>query len=126
MGLKHGRRGSDDLFPRFAHVRFAWLCTTTLSFCTKHTEIFTSLSQASNYQYSRIINLPLTAFVYFKIFILTDLKSHTEHETYLGLTFFHVPQGHDTISTAICWTLFLLGLHPDVQVSVKDLMSFFW
>ena len=39
---------------------------------------------------------------------------------------FHVPQGHDTTSTAISWTLFLLGLHPDVQVSDNDLMSLFW
>jgi len=63
--------------------------------------------------------------VYFTIFIITDQKSHTEQETHLGLTCFHVPQGHDTVSTAISWTLFLLGLHPDVQVSVNDLMSLF-
>jgi hypothetical protein len=26
------------------------------------------------------------------------------------------PQGHDTTSAGICWALYLLGLHPDVQV----------
>jgi hypothetical protein len=26
-------------------------------------------------------------------------------------------QGHDTTSAAVCWTLFLLGLHHDVQVT---------
>jgi hypothetical protein len=25
-------------------------------------------------------------------------------------------QGHDTTSAAICWTLYLLGLHTDIQV----------
>jgi cytochrome P450 len=25
-------------------------------------------------------------------------------------------QGHDTTSAAICWALFLLGIHLDVQV----------
>ena len=90
------------------------------------TDIFTSLSQASSYEYSCIINQPLTAFVYFTIFIITDQKSHTEQETHLVLTYFHVPQGHETVSTATSWTLFLLGLHPDVQVSVNDFMSFFW
>ena len=59
----------------------------------------------------------------FKIFILSALKSHAEQEKDLGLTYLYVTQGHDTTSAAISWTLFLLGLHPDIQVSVNDLMS---
>ena len=109
----------------FTHARFPLLCTTKLSFWIKHSDTFTSLSQSSRYHYSCIINLPLTAFGYFKIFIITDLKSNTEQETHLCLTYIHFRQGHETTSTAIPWTLFLLGLHPDVQVSVNDLMSLF-
>jgi len=36
-----------------------------------------------------------------------------------------VPQGHDTTSAGMCWALFLLGLHPDIQVSVKMPKSLF-
>jgi hypothetical protein len=40
-----------------------------------------------------------------------------------------VPQGHDTTSVGICWALFLLGLNPVIQVSVKnaqELVLLFW
>lgn len=37
-----------------------------------------------------------------------------------------VSQGHDTTSAGMCWALFLLGLHPDIQVSFNGLVSLFW
>ena len=55
------------------------------------------------------------------------LKSHTEQETSRSdvIMSVSVPQGHDTTSAGICWTLFLLGLHTDVQVSIECIRSVF-
>jgi cytochrome P450 len=36
------------------------------------------------------------------------------------LTIILLLQGHDTTSAAVSWALFLLGLHPDVQVTGID------
>jgi hypothetical protein len=60
------------------------------------------------------------------LFILLKLKVWTAQERSLILTYLSVPQGHDTTSAGMCWAVFLLGLHPDVQVSFNGLVGLFW
>jgi cytochrome P450 len=52
-------------------------------------------------------------------------KMWTAQEANLMLTYLSLPQGHDTTSAGMCWSVFLLGLHPDVQVSFNSLEGLF-
>ncbi|KAI9564177.1 hypothetical protein GHT06_007915 [Daphnia sinensis] len=45
--------------------------------------------------------------------VLSDLDIREEVDTFMFA-------GHDTTTTSICWTLFLIGSHPHVQVRINE------